>query len=411
MIDDETGGNLEVCVPIGGDFTGDGEVYTRELEGGTMATTIHHGPYDQIAPACHNLTGWISEHGHVIAGPPREIYLNDPQTVVPEELFTRVEFPIRSEGGQAADRPRVVDLLTRWHKHGGMHTGGIDDAVDEYLVRLDAERGLSPNTIDAYRRDLGQFATMCHRLGVEHLDEVDRRTVRRFLAQLSTLRYSRRSVARKASAVRAFLGDAARRGLIHANPASGVPQPKRPATLPKSIPAATLDRFLNDLEGSDPVDLRDRALLEVLYGTGLRVSELAAMRMGDIDEAAFLRVRGKGDKDRAVPVGVKARNATERYLAAGRPAMARPESGDALWVGVRGGRLNPRGIRHIVRQRLGTFPHALRHSYATHLLEGGADLRSVQDLLGHTELATTQLYTAVTREHLRTTYERSHPRA
>ena len=205
-----------------------------------------------------------------------------------------------------------------------MQTRGIDAAVDEYLVRLDAERGLSPNTIDAYRRDLGQFTTMCHRLGLERLDDVDRRTFRRFLAQLSTMQYSRRSVARKASAVRAFLEDAARRGTIRANPASGVPQPKRPATLPKSIPAPTLNRFLNDLDGDDPVDLRDRALLEVLYGTGLRVSEVTAMKVGDLDEAAFVRVRGKGDKERAIPIGVQARDATKRYVTIGRPRAGRP---------------------------------------------------------------------------------------
>ena len=292
-----------------------------------------------------------------------------------------------------------------------MRSGGIDAAVDDYLVRLDVERGMSQNTIDAYRRDLSQFTTMCHRLGVDRLDGVDRRIVRRFLSQLTTLNYSRRSVARKASAVRAFFEDGARRGAISSNPAAGIPQPKRPGTLPKSIPAATLQRFLDDLDGSGPVDLRDRALLEVLYGTGLRVSELAAMVTSDVDGATFVRVRGKGDKERAVPIGDQARRATEQYVEVGRPALVGPGSGDTLWLGVRGGRLDARGIRHVVRDRLGTFPHALRHSYATHLLEGGADLRSVQDLLGHSELATTQIYTAVTREHLRRTYERSHPRA
>ena len=220
-----------------------------------------------------------------------------------------------------------------------MQYGGIDTAVEQYLVRLDAERGLSPNTIDAYRRDLGQFTTMCHRLGVDRLDGVDRRIVRRFLSQLTTLKYSRRSVARKASAVRAFLEDAARRGAISSNPAAGVPQPKRPGTLPKSIPARTLQRFLDDLGGSDPVDLRDRALLEVLYGTGLRVSELAAMTTADVDDATFLRVRGKGDKERAVPLGDQARQATKRYMNTGRPALVGPDSGDALWLGVRGGHL------------------------------------------------------------------------
>jgi integrase/recombinase XerC len=292
-----------------------------------------------------------------------------------------------------------------------MNSGGIDAAVDAYLVRLDAERGLAANTIDAYRSDLGQFGALCDRLGIDRLGDIDRRTVRRFLAQLTTLHYSRRSVARKASAVRSFLDDAARRGAISANPASGVPQPKRPRTLPKSVPAGTLNRFLDNLDGTDPVDLRDRAVLEVLYGTGLRVSELAAMTVSDVEVATFLRVRGKGDKDRAVPIGEQAARTTRRYLETGRPALAGPGSGDALWLGVRGGPLGPRGVRRVVRDRLGTHPHALRHSYATHLLEGGADLRSVQDLLGHTELATTQIYTEITREHLRNTYERSHPRA
>jgi site-specific recombinase XerD len=292
-----------------------------------------------------------------------------------------------------------------------MRNGGIEAAIDDYLERLDTERGLSRHTIDAYRSDLRQFTTMCHRLGIERLDGIERRTVRRFLSQLTTLHYSRRSVARKASAVRAFLEDAARRGEIPANPASGVPQPKRPGTLPKSIPASTLERFLDDLDGSDPVDLRDRALLEVLYGTGMRVSELAAMTVRDVVDVQFITVHGKGSKERAVPIGAHARRATAAYVRDGRPALVGSSSGDALWVGVRGGPLDSRGIRRIVRNRFGTFPHALRHSYATHLLEGGADLRSVQDLLGHSELATTQIYTAVTREHLRKTYERSHPRA
>jgi site-specific recombinase XerD len=292
-----------------------------------------------------------------------------------------------------------------------MRNGGIDAAVDDYLERLDTERGLSRHTVDAYRRDLRQFTTMCHRLGVERLGSIERRTVRRFLAQLTTLHYSRRSVARKASAVRAFLEDAARRGEIPANPASGVPQPRRPETLPKSVPAPTLERFLDDLDGHDPVDLRDRAILEVLYGTGMRVSEVAAMTAGDIGEGQFITVHGKGNKERAVPIGDHARRATAAYVENARPVLAGTASGDALWVGVRGGPLGPRGIRRIVEIRFGTFPHALRHSFATHLLEGGADLRSVQDLLGHSELATTQIYTAVTREHLRKTYERSHPRA
>jgi len=283
-------------------------------------------------------------------------------------------------------------------------------AIDAHLRRLAVERGLSPHTIDAYRRDLSQFAEFCRRLGIEEVDGVERRVVRRFLANLDSRGYARRSIARKASAVRSFLADAARRGLVPANPAASVPQPRRPRTLPKAIPAATLGRMLDGLDGDDPVCLRDRALLEVLYGSGIRVSEAAAMRVGDV-RGDFLRVVGKGRKTRDVPVGRWALAAVSRYLRAGRPRLARDSSGDALWLGVRGGALGARGIRRVVAARLATFPHALRHSFATHLLEGGADLRAVQDLLGHADLGTTQIYTAVSREHLKATYERSHPRA
>jgi len=233
--------------------------------------------------------------------------------------------------------------------------------------------------------------------------------VRRFLAHLDTRGYARRSVARKASAVRTFLEDAARRGVIPANPAAGVPQPRRPRTLPRALPAPLLGRLLDGLGGEDPLALRDRALLELLYGTGLRVSEVAALEV-NAASGPFVRVLGKGARERAVPLGRKAREALDAYLRAGRPRLARAGE-TALWVGARGGALGPRGIRRVVRSRLGTFPHALRHSFATHLLEGGADLRAVQELLGHANLATTQIYTAVTREHLKATYDRSHPRA
>ena len=150
--------------------------------------------------------------------------------------------------------------------------------------------------------------------------------------------------------------------------------------------------------------------METLYATGLRISELASMNVEDAGEDT-VTVVGKGNKTRRVPVGRPAQDAMDAYLADGREVLASGTVGDALWVGVRGGRLDPRGIRRVVSKRVATFPHALRHSFATHLLEGGADLRTVQDLLGHTDLATTQIYTAVTRMHLRGTYDRSHPRA
>jgi tyrosine recombinase XerC len=286
----------------------------------------------------------------------------------------------------------------------------LADAVADFVHRIEVERGLSPHTVAAYERDLVQFVDFCERLGAVQIDEVTRRAIRRYMAQLTTRGYSRRSVARKLSAIRSFFTDAARRGLLPANPAEGIRQPKRPASLPKALPAQGLAGLLDSLDGDTPLELRDRAILEVLYSSGLRVSELASLRVKDV-RSEMLRIVGKGDKTRVVPLGVAARKALDAYLMGGRPQLVGGTTGDALWVGVRGGPLDTRGLRRVVQKRLGTFPHALRHSFATHLLEGGADLRTVQELLGHVELATTQIYTAVSRRHLKSTYERSHPRA
>jgi site-specific recombinase XerD len=283
--------------------------------------------------------------------------------------------------------------------------------AENYLKRLRVERGLSENTLDAYSRDLQAFVVFADRSGVSDAGDVNRKLIRRFVANLTTRGYAATSVARKSSAVRAFFADLARRDLVESNPAVGAPQPKRPKLLPRAIPAGALSEVLDDLVDPDPVGLRDRAVLEMLYGTGMRVSELESLTLGSVGESDFIRVTGKGDKERTIPIGGAARRSVERYVVLSRPLLETDESGDALWLGVRGAPLGQRGIRRIVGARVGTNPHALRHSYATHLLENGADLRSVQELLGHTELATTQIYTAVTRKHMTETYERSHPRA
>jgi site-specific recombinase XerD len=282
--------------------------------------------------------------------------------------------------------------------------------VTAYLDRLRAERGLSTHTIAAYRRDLAQFFAFCDRYGCRATTEVDRRVVRRYIAQLATRGYARRSVARKASAVRAFFTDAARRGDVADNPVDGITAPRRHARLPRSLPEGRLAALLDGIGGETPADLRDRAVLEVLYGTGMRVSELAALRVPEV-AGDLIRVVGKGSSERVVPLAGAARRAVDDYLARGRPHLAGGAAGEALWVGTRGGPLDTRGVRRIVRRRLGTFPHAIRHSFATHLLERGADLRTVQELLGHIELGTTQIYTSVTRRHLKASYDRSHPRA
>lgn len=285
------------------------------------------------------------------------------------------------------------------------------EPVDAFLGRQEHERGLSPHTLDAYRRDLAQFFDFCDRYGLRSIDTVDRIVLRRFHATLLTRGYADRSVSRKASAVRSFYGDALKRGLVASDPSASLPGRKTPSRLPKALPARSLGSMLDHLEGEDPLVLRDRALLEVLYATGVRVSEAAAMTVSGVRGVDLVRVMGKGSKERVVPLAGPARRALDRYLESGRPTLAVGASADALWLGARGAALDERGIRRVAKARLGTFPHALRHSFATHLLEGGADLRTVQELLGHIELATTQIYTAVSRRHLKATYERSHPRA
>jgi len=283
--------------------------------------------------------------------------------------------------------------------------------VEAYLDRQVTQRDLSLHTIAAYRRDLAQFFDFCDRWGHRSVATVDRKTIRRYLAHLATRGYARTSMARKASAIRAFYRDQTRRGGVSVSPAEGIPGPKTPVSLPKALSRRLLSAALDGLEGTDPIDLRDRALLELLYGSGLRISEAATLTVQDVGDRDFLRVVGKGRRQRAVPMGVPTKEAIARYLRRGRPVLSHVETGDGLWVGARGGILGVRDLRRIVRMRAGTFPHALRHSFATHLLEGGADLRSVQELLGHVELGTTQIYTSVTRQHLRSSYDRSHPRA
>ncbi len=283
-------------------------------------------------------------------------------------------------------------------------------AVADYLTRMRDQRELSPHTLDAYRRDLGQFFAYCDQNGTRSVGGVDRQNARRYLAFLSAYGYSKRSMTRKSSAVRSFYNDAGRRGSAVTNPFEGVSRPRLDKPLPHALPTRTVIHAIEAIDPGTPEGLRDKALVDVLYSTGLRISELSSLTVDDVG-GEMVTVVGKGRKTRRVPIGRPAQESVRRYLSDGRPSLAGVDAGNALWVGVRGGRLDTRGIRRVVKNRVATFPHALRHSFATHLLEGGADLRTVQDLLGHADLATTQIYTAVTRQHLRGTYDRSHPRA
>lgn len=284
------------------------------------------------------------------------------------------------------------------------------EQLDSYLARHVRARGLSKHTQDAYRRDISAFLDFSDRMSITRLDDIDRKVIRRWVAQLDTRGYARTSIARKVSTLRSFFEYCVRHEIVAANPAVGVNTARPARPLPHALPARTVSEAIESIDGADPTDLRDRALLEVLYSTGLRVSEVATLSISDVTHD-LVTVTGKGDRQRVVPIGRPARTALDRWLTEGRPALVSSGAGGALFVGVRGGALDTRGIRRILEHRMASFPHALRHSFATHLLEGGADLRTVQELLGHVDLATTQIYTSVTRDHLRATYERSHPRA
>ena len=241
--------------------------------------------------------------------------------------------------------------------------------------------------------------------------EIDRGDLRRFFASLHTRRFSRATVVRKGSSLRSFFNHLHQEGAIPSNPVGAVPVPRAKSRLPVALSQNQLAQAIEAVDGPEPVDLRDRAILELAYAAGLRVSELASLDVSAVEDRDLVVISGKGGKDRVAPIGIPAQRAIERWLTGGRPTLAGPHADQALFVGVKGGRIDPRQIRRMVRSRLGSFPHALRHSFATHLLEGGADLRSVQELLGHSSLGTTQVYTSVSSRHLRATHHRTHPRA
>jgi integrase/recombinase XerD len=324
-------------------------------------------------------------------------------------------------------------------------SGGVDGSVPahpprdlatlvtQYLRSLLAA-GYSPHTMDATRADLRQFAEFLHGRGVTTVAAVELQDVRAFVAALAEgtvggreKPYARSSVARKLSAVRRFFAFLVREGVLGASPALAVAAPKQPRRLPHVLTAELVAAFLAAIPDCDPLGLRDRALFELVYSCGLRCQEVIDLRVGDVDaESRELRVRGKGRKVRIVPVGTVALDAVRRYLALGRPTLngagkdagPRSEGREHLFLSRRGRPLSPSDVQRRLARHLraveapsGVSPHTLRHSFATHLLEGGADLRAIQELLGHSSLTTTQVYTHVSAAHLRAAYRRAHPRA
>lgn len=304
----------------------------------------------------------------------------------------------------------------------------IPAAVEQYLRHVADVRRLSPATVRAYRSDLVDLADATGPLPIE---DVDLEVLRDWMWRASERGDARSTLARRAAAVRTFFAWALDAGLIDTNPAVRLVAPKRGRTLPKVASAEGLSQLLDDLgqsarEGGDVAELRDHAMLELLYGAALRVSELCALDLTDLDAGRrTARVWGKGSKERVVPYGGAAARALDAYLVRGRPALAGPAPAlagsaaarSALFLGVRGARIGSRTVYDVVARRVGALtggsvgPHALRHSGATHLLDGGADLRSVQEMLGHASLGTTQIYTHVSSERLAASYRLAHPRA
>jgi integrase/recombinase XerC len=296
-------------------------------------------------------------------------------------------------------------------------------AVDRFLAYLRDQRRVSPQTLRAYRSDLEQFGDY---LGAQYEDgkppgpeEIDALAVRGFVASMSRSGLGKSSISRKLSAVRSFLRHAVREGRIEASPAESIPSPRVPRPLPRTMTVDEIFNLLDRIQEDDPASLRDRAILELLYAGGLRVSELVALDQDDLDLSSMVvRVLGKGNKERMVPFGAKAAGALKRWFDRSRALRVKSDDPRAVFLNLRGGRLTDRSVRRILDRRLHDAaiyarlsPHALRHSFATHLLGAGADLRAIQELLGHSSLSTTQRYTHVSTDALMRVYDESHPRA
>ncbi|HLS88910.1 MAG TPA: tyrosine recombinase XerC [Sphingobacteriaceae bacterium] len=307
----------------------------------------------------------------------------------------------------------------------------------QFMDYMAVERGASPLTLDAYGADLQDFFA-CLDLPPEPpaaaLREITHHHIRRYLAQLHSRGYQRRTTARKLSALRSFFRFLVKRGHLQYNPMVHVSTPKQPSKLPGALEPAAVELLLAQPDATDPIGLRDRAILETFYSSGLRLSELVGLDVGHImapqsgEDTGLLRVLGKGSKERIVPIGRKALRALTEYQRAARPHLLRlgknlparvtADAQQALFLSRRGRRMTQRAVAYRIAQYAaaahvgpGTSPHTLRHTFATHLLQGGANLRAVQEMLGHASLSSTQVYTHISMEHLQAVYKSAHPRS
>lgn len=300
-------------------------------------------------------------------------------------------------------------------------------AVDDFERFLALERNRSAHTVRAYVGDVVSLLDQAASLGAHSVADLDLAVLRGWLARQRRAGAARTTLARRAASARTFTEWTRMVGLATDDPGRALSSPRPHRTLPAvlghdealALMSETQDSTLNERPIDEALELRDRLIVELLYATGIRVSELVGVDVGDVDRRRrVLRVLGKGAKERTVPYGLPADVALEAWLERGRPQLTRSDSGSAVLLGLRGGRIDPRTVRRVVHDRMRTVsgapdlgPHGLRHTAATHLLEGGADLRAVQELLGHRSLATTQIYTHVSVERLRRAYDQAHPRA
>jgi integrase/recombinase XerD len=290
--------------------------------------------------------------------------------------------------------------------------------VLDFLAYLEFERGLSRNTLDAYRSDLLQFGRFLEERSATALGATPG-DVAEFLESLAKNGSSPATIHRKSACLRSFYRHLRRDGLLDTDPTATLSSPRRTRKLPQVLTRGEIEKLLSQPRGTEPASLRDRALLELMYACGLRASEAIGLELMDVDtEDGVLRARGKGSKERVVPIGQAALKAVRHYLERGRPALVKGAPETRLFVNFRGGALTRQGLYKIVRRHAQTAgmadrmsPHTLRHTFATHLLAGGCDLRSVQEMLGHADVSTTQLYTHLSSERLKDVYFRAHPRA
>ena len=275
-----------------------------------------------------------------------------------------------------------------------------DKILEEYLIYIKNVKNYSQNTIKSYSSDIKHYFENTESIG----------EFSSYLKHLNKNRYSKTSINRKITSIRMFLSWAVDNDYFNQNQIKSVKNLKVEKKLPNVLTASYINRLLDSLSESSEKDLRDKAILELMYSSGLRVSEVSNLTLNSINKNNSIRVLGKGSKERVLPMTKRAYVSTKKYIETSRPKFENDKSKNYLFLGVRGGQLSDREIRRIVKFRTGTFPHSIRHTFATHLLEGGADLRIVQELLGHNDPSTTQIYTHVSKKQLQKKYKQSHPR-